>query len=444
MSAIRSKPRLVILSRFPVAGRVKTRLIPALGCEGALRLHRRLLLRTLRLARAAAAVHGLDVALRVDDGCEQAARFWLGEEFSIIGQGEGDLGRRMGRAVAESAASGAPATILIGTDCPGLSVETIGAALDALQTAPVVFGPALDGGYYLLGLRQSVPVLFAGIDWGTSRVLAESESVVQRAGLTSKRLEPLPDIDRPADLAEWHRLEEVERQADGGVTVVIPALNEAAHVAGAVEDALAGGAREAIVVDGGSTDRTREAAAGAGAVVLTTAPGRARQMNAGAARAQGDVLLFLHADTHLPAGWRGRVIEALRRPGVAAGAFGFAIDDAFFGRRWVEACTRWRSLRFQMPYGDQGLFVTRTRFEELGGYADLPILEDYELVRRLRAEGRIVTLDACALTSGRRWRQLGVVRTTLTNGLIIAGYHAGVPPQRLAQWYRGGGARMGR
>lgn len=217
----------------------------------------------------------------------------------------------------------------------------------------------------------------------------------------------------------------------------MPALNEAEHIARALEAARQGSPHELIVVDGGSADGTRELAAQAGASVLSAATGRSRQMNAGAVKATGNSLLFLHADTLLPPNWKQVVSGALQRPAVAAGAFRFRIAEQFAGKWIVESTTNLRSRWFQQPYGDQALFLRCSLFEELGGFANLPIMEDYELVRRLRRRGRVITVAETALTSGRRWRSLGVFRTTLTNKLVVAGYHLGVPLKTLARLYRG-------
>jgi hypothetical protein len=159
-------------------------------------------------------------------------------------------------------------------------------------------------------------------------------------------------------------------------------------------------------------------------------------MNAGAAKATGGVLLFVHADTLLPPGLPGLVSRTLSRSCVAAGAFRFRIAGNFRGKSLVEWITGIRSRWLQRPYGDQGLFLTRALFEEMGGFADLPIMEDYEFTTRLRRRGRIVTVDEAAVTSGRRWQKLGVLRTTLRNQWMLAGYHLGVDPQKLATRYR--------
>ncbi len=238
----------------------------------------------------------------------------------------------------------------------------------------------------------------------------------------------------------------MRRGRDSGpaeISVIIPALNEEGAIVSTLESVARGQPREIIVADGGSADKTRALASAFGARVISNQAGRARQMNAGAAKAGGNLLLFLHADTLPPRDWSRLAIETLRPREVAAGAFGFAIAGDLAGKRILEWATNRRSHWCQMPYGDQGLFLRREIFEEEGGFADLPIMEDYELVRRLRRRGRIVTVAGKAFTSGRRWQRLGIFKTTLLNRLMILGYRGGVRPERLAGLYRKAGARRG-
>jgi len=248
-------------------------------------------------------------------------------------------------------------------------------------------------------------------------------------------LNPLADIDRPEDLAAWRRIAASEDPCLDRVSVIIPALNEARHIAATLRAVGQSPAHEVIVVDGGSTDTTVQRTQEAGATVLASKPGRARQLNAGAARAGGASLLFLHADTLLPRGWAEALVRTLRASGVVAGAFGFRIAGNFPGKSLIEWITGFRSRWFQRPYGDQGLFLSRALFEEMGGFADLPIMEDYQMGARLRRRGRIVTVREAALTSGRRWQKLGVLRTALRNQWMLAGYHLGVSPRTLAARY---------
>ena len=221
------------------------------------------------------------------------------------------------------------------------------------------------------------------------------------------------------------------------ISVIIPALHEAQAIGRTLSSAavLAASEVELIVVDGGSEDATVEVARSHGATVVTLPPGRARQMNAGARIARGECLLFLHADTRLPPGYEQEVRRVLDLPGVVAGAFALRVEGARWGLRWVERAANLRSRLCELPYGDQGLFLRAELFRSLGGFAELPLLEDLELVRRLRRQGRIVTAPLSVLTSARRWESLGVVRTTLLNQLFLLAYLLGMPPRRIASWY---------
>ena len=427
--------RLILFTRHPKPGRVKTRLIPALGAEDAAALQRRLLLRTFRAALAACSATGAELEVRFDGGDAKAFQNWLGSGFLCRPQGDGDLGQRMARAFADSFTEGLQGTIIIGSDCPLLTSEKLTAAFERLALANVVFGQAYDGGYYLIGLTKMIPELFENIPWGTDRVLAESRRVLATKPLRPAILEPLRDLDVPEDLADWQRLIEAEEGGPQRVSVVIPALNEEESIAATLESVRRGNPHEMIVVDGGSTDETSQHARVAGVAVVECSRGPARQMNAGAARATGNVLLFLHADTLLAEDWPQDAARTLAQDGVAGGAFTFRIAGKFFGRRIIENTANRRARRRQLPYGDQGLFLRRKLFEEMGGFADLPVMEDYEFVRRLRRRGQIVIADSTATTSGRRWKKRGVVRTTVINRLMIVGYHLGFSPRWLAALY---------
>ena len=429
--------RLILFTRYPVAGRAKTRLIPVLGEEGAAGLQRRLTSRAVRLGEDVHTRRGVEFEIHFDGTETSVMEGWLGDRFRYASQEQGDLGQRMAKAVEESFAREAQATVLIGADCPELTTEIVDEAFEALRRVPVVFGPALDGGYYLVGLSRPIPDLFRGPAWGSSTVLADSLKILKEAGAQSALLRPLADIDRPEDLEIWSRLVEEEERSLSKISVIIPALNEAEYIARTVASASAGKPAEVIVVDGGSRDETILRAREAGATVLSSKPGRGRQMNAGASRATGNVLLFLHADTLLPHNYSLHVTSCLGDRRVSAGAFRFAITEPFPGRSLVQWTTNLRSRWLQMPYGDQALFLRRSLFEELGGFVDWPLLEDYELVCRLRRLGGVKTLAQPALTSGRRWRRLGVLRTSWINKRVVLGYRLGLPVERLAAIYRG-------
>jgi rSAM/selenodomain-associated transferase 2 len=157
-------------------------------------------------------------------------------------------------------------------------------------------------------------------------------------------------------------------------------------------------------------------------------------MNAGAARATGDVLLFLHADTRVPPNYVGHIAQTLSRPGVVAGAFTFRTDGGGPTMRFIEWQVARRCRLWQLPYGDQGLFMRADVFRAAGGFPVMPVMEDYELVRRLRSAGTITTCHAEAHTSARTWRRRGVWRTTLMHAAIVAAYRLGVSPATLVKW----------
>ncbi len=426
--------------KYPRPGAVKTRLVPALGERRACELHRALVAQTLAAATACPARNGYPVTVEARVAGmpdESAARAWLGSAVSIRDQGDGDLGQRMSRAIASAFAEGAESVVVIGGDCPQLTGAHLSAAFAALADADAVVGPAADGGYYLIGLRRPLPALFHGISWGGPEVFAQTLAAARAVAVVPALLATLRDVDVPADLAVWAETPAARAAGRGGVSVIIPARNEEVSLPATLAAAVAGAPHEIIVVDGGSTDRTAAIARNHDAIFVSAPPSRARQMNHGAAVATGEFLLFLHADTLLPPDYVARVCCTLAPPGVAGGAFAFAIAGEFPGRRLIELGTNHRARRRQLPYGDQGLFVSRTVFDRVGGFPDQPFMEDYEFVRRLQHLGGIAIAPAFAVTSGRRWQRRGAVGTTLLNQLIVLGYRLGVSPARLARWYRG-------
>ncbi|MBW4676243.1 MAG: TIGR04283 family arsenosugar biosynthesis glycosyltransferase [Desmonostoc geniculatum HA4340-LM1] len=220
------------------------------------------------------------------------------------------------------------------------------------------------------------------------------------------------------------------------ISIIIPTFNEEKNIKEAIATTQISTNIEVIVVDGGSSDDTAAIAQSLGVKVISSSPGRAIQMNTGAVAASGDILLFLHADTHLPAGFDEIICTALQQPGTVAGAFNLRIDSSLLSLRWVELGVKWRSHFCQMPYGDQAIFLTKAVFQQIGGFPELPIMEDFELVRRLKAIGRITIISAPVVTSARRWLQKGVLKTTLLNQIVIIAYLLGVSPERIRGWYR--------
>jgi len=223
------------------------------------------------------------------------------------------------------------------------------------------------------------------------------------------------------------------------ISVVIPVYGEADGINGAIRRirAISGGWNcEIIVVDGHPERNTLAVIDDPGVLKIRSGQGRGHQMNAGAKAASGETLIFLHADCRLPAGALSRISKVMEEGRCVGGAFSLRIvgEKGFF--RFIGWLTTLRARLTRVPYGDQGIFIRRDYFNAIGGYREIPILEDVELMRRIRGRGdRIVLLPEVVLTSSRRWDHEGCLSRTLRNRTIMALYNLGVGPERLARFY---------
>ena len=225
------------------------------------------------------------------------------------------------------------------------------------------------------------------------------------------------------------------------ISLIIPVFNEAKIIEKYLLKIPMKPDLEVIIVDGQSDDQTIALCENINLkfkpkIVTSPSKGRANQMNFGASLATGEYLCFLHLDSQLPFDYITQIEDLLSQPNTIAGAFSLAIDAPQFSFRLLEKLVNGRSRLFSLPYGDQGLFLKASVFRLMGGFAPMPIMEDYEFVQRLKKQGKIQISQASVLTSSRRWQKLGILKTTLINQGMILGYYLKIDPEILASWYR--------
>jgi hypothetical protein len=201
-----AKECLIIFTRYPEPGKTKTRLIPVLGAEGAATLQRQMTEQKLAQVRELQAAYPVSVEVHFTGGNEQLMQSWLGSSLIYQRQSEGDIGCRMASAFQASFEAGMNNVVLIGIDCPDLNAQLMAEAFQALHQHDLVLGPAVDGGYYLIGLRRLIPELFTGIRWSTAEVLPETLRIAHRLELAVAKLRLLSDVDRPEDLSVWKQV----------------------------------------------------------------------------------------------------------------------------------------------------------------------------------------------------------------------------------------------
>lgn len=223
-------------------------------------------------------------------------------------------------------------------------------------------------------------------------------------------------------------------------SIVIPVLNKQDQINTLIEHVHSQdyeGACEIIVADGDPQGRTIKVIRDENVISITSKKGRASQMNAGAELAHGEVLIFLHADTKLPPNALEKISQVLEDAKYVGGAFDLGIDSDSLLLKYIATRTRFRSRLNRIPYGDQAIFIRRSYFDEIGRFKDIPLMEDVELMRRIKKRGdKIFILRDRVKTSARRWEKEGIFYTTLRNRLLVGLYYVGVSPDKLAKYYR--------
>ncbi|MBD2663651.1 hypothetical protein B6N60_01473 [Richelia sinica FACHB-800] len=200
------KNHVIIFTRYPEPGTTKTRIIPLLGEIGAANLHKLMTEHTLKQVQELQTDFLVSGEVRFVGGSLELIQAWLGSHWTYSVQGEGNLGQKMVRSLTEALHRGASKVVIIGTDCPGINAKILSTAFEQLKSVDVVLGPALDGGYYLIGLKQAIPELFFNIEWGTAQVFTQTVATAHQQNLSLAYLTPLSDVDRPEDIYVWEQI----------------------------------------------------------------------------------------------------------------------------------------------------------------------------------------------------------------------------------------------
>ncbi|UCC93363.1 MAG: TIGR04283 family arsenosugar biosynthesis glycosyltransferase [Thermoplasmata archaeon] len=443
------------MAKDPTSVPVKTRLAASLGDEATVGLFRAFILDELSAIEDV----GLTVFISLYPPGEGGGfREWLGHPVTTLPQGGADLGERIISSLTEAMDRVEGPVVTITSDVPDLPVGHLEEALLALEGSDAVLASSSDGGFHLIGLRRDALSndLFKGVPWSTGRALEAVRERLESRGLSVVDVSPWFDVDDGSDAEALGVrlskdpsaaprtatvLEEFPIHGHTGpwLSVVIPVLHEEELIGGTVDHVLSmgdPGEVEVIVVDG-DVEGSTLAALGRDDVVGFTAPrGRGTQMNAGASKARGEVLLFLHVDTRLPDGAQDLIRMALAGDGTEVGAFDISYGSGGTVERMMAKLGNTRARLRRVPYGENGVFMTRRVFEELGGYPDVPIMEDVEMMLKVKRSGRdLVFIDHPVNTSVRRFHQVGFWRTNARNMAMLWLHRFGAPPEKLAAFY---------
>ena len=403
---------LIFFVKSPEPGAVKTRLSAEIGRDLAVELYKEIGARSLK------AVEGGDYDIRIDfyppDKAAEVTA-WLGEGRVYFPQAGADLGQRMENAFRSAFRDGAEYVVLAGSDIPDLSGDIIEEAFSMLDDNGAAIGPAKDGGYYLIGFSRKgfVPEVFNGIRWGVDTVFTDTMAAFKRSEAEPHILPELMDIDRVEDI------EIAGLSVRKKFSVIIPVLHEAVNINRVIRHLRkidSGRSAEIIVVDGSPEMDTLETVEDAGVIKVSSGKGRARQMNEGAAKARTEVLVFLHADTLIPENAFRKIDEVISSGRYIGGAFDLLINSDRRFMKFVTWSAGIRSRITRVPYGDQAIFIRRDYFDKIGGYKDIPLMEDVELMKRVRRRGgRIRILKERAQTSARKYISDGIYFSAIRN-----------------------------
>lgn len=437
---------LIVFSREPEAGKTKTRMMPYLTPEQCAELHT-CLLQDLGLELRAASCDVFVCYTSNTEATPVLSRSFPYAKGFFVQEGD-DLGTRMHNAFDELLGRGYEKCILIGTDIPGMNTEAIEQAFAELDKSDLVIGPTEDGGYCLVGVKKADKRIFEVKGYGGSSALENTLAAIAAAELSVSLIGEFADLDTPEDLRAYRKRMRNDPRGKAGATarfclrtlkvsIIIPVYNEVLTIV-ELQKQLPKGRDdvEVIFVNGESTDGSVDLIED-GFKVIDAPKGRARQMNAGAKESVGDVLFFLHCDSVLPEGY----IEEIKRvmEGSDYGCFGVRFESRHPFMLSNTIISNHRAYRRGIPFGDQGVFIDRDLFFEMGAYPEEPFLEDYIFSLKLKENGlKPAKTRGRITTSARRYGKttLSIMKTEYKMWELRRRYHKGESPAQLVAEYR--------
>lgn len=438
MCASSPSTALVLFLRYPEPGRVKSRLAQAVGPKEAAHIYEVLLRRTMGILidfkRLQPHVQ-LFLAFTPPER-EILLRKRFDGPWDFFPQEGSHLGERMEKAILHTFGLGHENVLLTGADLLDTKAEDFIQAMDAVSLGHAVLGPALDGGFYLIGLNRPCGEALRPDQWGNADVCLRTEHLLRKDGFQVARTSLRRDVDRPEDLTFFHNDPLLHRN----LSVVIPTVSGPGQLAPLLNRLKAGlwPGDEIVIVRGTERPRHRISThSGQGSPLRTTQSqmGRGLQLNAGARATRGDLLFFLHDDSLPPEHFSYAVRKVCLNSDLDLGCFSLAFSPSTPGLDLIAAGANLRTRLLGLPYGDQGLHCSREAYERAGGFEKPYLLEDVEFVKNCRRFGKLRILPEGMLTSPRRYLKRGIIRTWLKNQLILLLYGLGVPNKTLEALY---------
>lgn len=422
-----SEELLIIFYKNPVKGKVKTRIAKTLGADKALEIYKNLADHNVNITSG---LVNCDKVVFYSDSIENKD-VWSEKKFIKQEQKGHDLGERLINAFKKAFTSGYKKVVVIGTDCDRINQEHIEIAFEKLNDSSAVIGPAIDGGYYLLGMRKLIPDLFINKSWSTSNVFSETLLTLKKKRINFSTLDILSDVDEEKDLKTYAPLKNT-------ISIIIPTYNEADNI-GNLIDYLKNSQKqyllEILVVDGGSKDDTVKIAKSRGAtVIISPKKGRAVQMNAGAEIANGEILYFLHADTLPPNNYDETIVETLINNN-HWGSFKIKFDHNHWLLIFIAWFTKLNFIFFR--FGDQSLFLKKELFTAIGKFNPAQIVfEDTEIARRLKLFSKGKIIHDPVITSARKFKDNGVYKMSLIFFYVWILYLLGASQDKILYHYK--------